>query len=352
MQRSLLTILRDPTSRLPLVLDEADQTANGEIITGTLSNSGGRSFAITNGIPRFVTSDKQQPSQIADSFGFKWQRWGNNQDEASQVWYHNWLRERYGFSSDQELEAFFAGRRQILEVGCGSGMSASLSLSGRGIDQQWTGVDISVAIDVAKERLGQIPNTNFVQADLMQLPFAEKTFDTIFTEGVLHHTPSTEQALKSLLPLLAEGGEILFYVYRKKAPAREFTDDYIRDLIASLTPAEAWEMMRPLTALGQALSELKVQVEVPEDVPLLGIKAGSHDIQRLIYWHFAKLFWNDALSFEENNLVNFDWYHPRYAHRHTAEEIHGWCSDAGLAIKHFDEQESGFTVRAIKSSIS
>jgi hypothetical protein len=29
-------------------------------------------------------------------------------------------------------------------------------------------------------------------------------------------------------------------------------------------------------------------------------------------------------------------------------EVHRWCAEAGLAIAHFDGQESGFTVRAIK----
>jgi hypothetical protein len=101
--------------------------------------------------------------------------------------------------------------------------------------------------------------------------------------------------------------------------------------------------------LGQALAELKTEVEVPEDVPLLGIKKGRHDVQRLVYWHFAKLYWRDTFSFEENNHVNFDWYHPRYSWRHTEKEVRQWCDEAGLEITRFDDsQESGFSVRAIK----
>ena len=102
------------------------------------------------------------------------------------------------------------------------------------------------------------------------------------------------------------------------------------------------------TKLGQALADLHVEVDVPENITYLGIKAGRYDVQRLIYWHFAKLYWNEALSFEENNHVNFDWYHPRYAHRHTKDEVRRWCAEAELSIKHFDAQESGYTVWAIK----
>ena len=85
---------------------------------------------------------------------------------------------------------------------------------------------------------------------------------------------------------------------------------------------------------------------MPEDVELLGIPKGVYDVQRLVYWHFAKLFWNPTMTFEENNHVNFDWYHPRYAHRHTEDEVRSWFEDCGLEITRFDAQEAGFTVRA------
>jgi arsenite methyltransferase len=262
-----------------------------------------------------------------------------------------WLVQRYGFESVEEMRGFFGSRRRILDAGCGSGFSSSLwmnpSYQGES-GAEWYGVDISVAVDVAYERLGHVTGTHFAQPDILQLPFRAHTFDTVFSEGVLHHTPSTELALKSLLSVLEPGGEILFYVYRKKGPIREFTDDYIRDVVSSLGPQEVWAMLRPLTKLGQALAELHAEVEVPEDIPYLGIKAGRYDVQRLIYWNFAKLFWNEAFTFEENNHVNFDWYHPRYAHRHTEDEVRRWCNEASLSILHFDVQESGFTVRAIK----
>jgi SAM-dependent methyltransferase len=211
------------------------------------------------------------------------------------------------------------------------------------------GLDLSTAIDIARERLRASTNTDFVQADALALPFRAATFDAIFSEGVLHHTSSTRSALASLVSVLAPGGEVMFYVYRVKAPVREFTDDMLREQLSKLPPEEAWLKMVPLTGLAKALADLHVAVDVPEDVPLLGIKAGTYDVQRLIYWHFAKLFWSDDLGFEGSQHVNFDWYHPRFAHRHTEDEVRGWCNDLGLSIVHFDAQESGFTVRATKA---
>ena len=85
---------------------------------------------------------------------------------------------------------------------------------------------------------------------------------------------------------------MLFYVYRQKGPVREFADDYIRCIVSPQPADEAWATLRPLTRLAQSLAELETTVEVAEDIPYLGIPAGEHDVQRLLYWHFLKIFWN------------------------------------------------------------
>ena len=351
MRASLLDILVDPVSKSPLTLSD-QKTDGAEVTDGLLTNGGANSYRITGGIPRFVRTDDAGQKQTESSFGYKWQRRDSWYTPETIAACQPWLVERYGFASVAAMREFFGAHRRVLDAGCGSGFSSSLWIdqSWRGNrDSEWIGADISEAIDVARERLAEIPGTHFVQADILQLPFGPATFDTIFSDGVLHHTPSTETALKSLVPLLTRGGEILFYIYRVKSPLREYTDDFIRDAIAGLQPDEAWEALRPLTRLGQALAELKTEVEVPEDVPLLGIKKGRYDVQRLIYWHVAKLYWRDTFSFEENNHVNFDWYHPRYSWRHTEAEIRRWCDEAGLEITRFDDtQESGFSVRATR----
>jgi arsenite methyltransferase len=307
-------------------------------------------LAVTDGIARFVDIDDEGQRQTAESFAFKWSRresYGSvgNRDASTR-----WLLERYGFESVPALREHLAAAATVLDAGCGSGWTASLWLtpgwsSGRAT---WVGADISRAVDLARERLAGIEDVHFVQADVLALPFRAGSFGAIVAEGVLHHTPSTERAFQALVPLLHPGGELLFYVYRRKAPVRELADDYVREQISSLPPEAAWEALRPLTELARALAELRVEVEVPA-VPVLGIEGGRHDIQRLVYWNFAKLFWNDDLTFEENLHVNFDWYHPRYAHRHTEDEVRRWCADAGLEITRFHVGPSGFTVRAVRS---
>jgi SAM-dependent methyltransferase len=315
------------------------------------SLQGSREFAVIDGIPRFVATHDTDQIQTGESFGFKWGQRDSYGSDRMEEWLRTWLLQRYGFATAADARTHFREAGCVLDAGCGSAMSAALLLAPGWSEgtARWVGADISSAIDIAKTRLATVERTYFVQADVLALPFRNETFGAIFSEGVLHHTMSTEHALKSLVPLLRPGGELMFYVYRRKSPVREFTDDHVRARISPLPPNEAWELLRPLTALGEALANLHAEIDVPEPIDVLGIPAGRYDVQRLVYWHFAKMFWRDEMTFEENLHVNFDWYHPRYAHRQTAAEVRRWCEEAGLVVKRFHEEESGFTVRATRA---
>lgn len=261
-----------------------------------------------------------------------------------------WLVERYGDVAEAAWWSEHGSAPVVLDAGCGAGLAAVELLGKRLHDIRYVGMDVSRAVDVAAQRFAEreLPG-GFVQADLAQPPFAEGSLDVVLSEGVLHHTDSTESALKGLARLLRPGGRFLFYVYRRKGPIREFTDDYVRDRLQGLEPEDAWERLLPLTRLGKALGDIHVEVEVPEDVELLGIPAGPIDVQRLFYWHVFKAYHRDDLDLEELNHINFDWYAPRNAHRQSPEEVRGWCVEAGLEIERENVQEAGITVVARKT---
>ena len=100
----------------------------------------------------------------------------------------------------------------------------------------------------------------------------------------------------------------------------------------------------PLTRLGAALGRLGVEVDVPDDIPYLGIRKGRYDVQRLFYWHVVKLYYREEFTEAECNHVNFDWFRPLNCHRHTVEEVRAWCEELSLRIERLDAQESGITV--------
>jgi hypothetical protein len=98
------------------------------------------------------------------------------------------------------------------------------------------------------------------------------------------------------------------------------------------------------------LSRLQATITLSKPIPVLGIPAGTHDVQRLIYHTFLKCFWNEAFDFETNNMVNFDWYHPHDAWQHTDEEVQGWLDELGVQQYQFnDANPNGISVLLTKA---
>jgi SAM-dependent methyltransferase len=315
---------------------------------GNLLIRGGSTYAIQNWIPRFVNeiSDTGQ-EQVQKVFGYKWTRqdWGH--ERKSRKFYARWVRESFHCHSDREFFKLFETCHHILDAGCGSGFVSSY-LAPSLKESLFFNVDISSSIDVALRYSRGYPNALFVQADINQLPFDYEMFEAIISLGVLHHTPDTFRSLSNLVPYLKKGGQFLLYVYKKKPPIREFTDDFLREYISALPPKKAWEEAVRLTKLGKYLSRLKLTLNIPEDIPLLGVQKEKIDLQRFFYWHILKCFWNEEMNFNYNVTINFDWYYPKYAHRHTEDEIRSWLKKLNLSLEMLNDVESGFYIIAKK----
>jgi arsenite methyltransferase len=288
--------------------------------------------------------------QTKDIFGFKWAKRDTYESPAVQETIQKWLLERYCSDDSSRLEEWLRpGNKIIVDAGCGSGNAAMLFFGEHLRKNDYLGVDISNAVDVARKRFAEkeYPG-DFLQASITDLPFGDETVDMVFSEGVLHHTDNTENAMKYLARKIKKGGYFLFYVYAKKADIREFTDDFIREKLKTMSDEEAWEALMPLSKLGKALGELEVEIDVPEDIPYLGIKKGKLDIQRFFYWNIFKLFYRKDFNLDEMNHINFDWFRPLNCHRHSPEEVKRWCEEAGLSIEHMNVQEAGISVVAKK----
>lgn len=286
-----------------------------------------------------------------DAFGFKWSKRETYESEAVKTNARRWLFERYCDNDPKRLETRLSGggRKIILDAGCGSGYSALQFFGDHLKAHDYLGVDISDAVNVARERFNEAGyEGDFLKVSLLELPIPDESVDVIFSEGVLHHTDDTEKAFKYLAKKLKKNGFFMCYVYAKKAVVREFTDDYIREQIKNMPDEEAWKALEPLTKLGIALGELNITLDVPEDIPYLGIKKGKIDLQRFFYWNICKLYYRPEYSLDEMNHINFDWFRPMNCHRHTPEEIQKWCADAGLTIEHMNVQEAGITVVAVR----
>ena len=310
----------------------------------------GHPFIIKGGIARSKKLVLESQNQTKETFSYKWKKLDTFNSQSSLKRMRKWLIERYGDISNSQWLKEHGDNPLLLDAGCGAGMSALELFKPIISNLRYLGVDVSDSVDVANKRfLEKGLHCGFMQCDLGDLPLHENSIDLIFSEGVLHHTNSTEKSLKYLAKLLKTGGRFLFYVYKKKGPVREFTDDYIRYKIQEMNPDEAWKALEPLTQLGIELAKIDKEINIDKKIDLLEIPSGSISVQRLFYWHVAKMFHSRELTFEEMNHINFDWYMPSNASRHSIQEILKWCEESNLIVEKQVVENAGITIIAKKN---
>ncbi len=303
----------------------------------------GRKYLRADSIQQTTTS-----KQVRETFSTIWDRFpdfGIN-DDGKQTFYDKWMAQKLGLASTSDLYSFISSKRNILEVGVGSGQK--LKMMAEHTTGKVVGIDLTFSVEQAYRNTKGLPNVGIIQSDLFTLPLKKNNFDFIISDGVLHHTPDTRQAFFSIVPFLVSGGEICIRVYKKHGPIREFCDDFLRSHTTNMQEVECWKFSEKMARLGEALAKVNCQIEIPEDIELLGFKKGRYDLQRFIYYQMFKCFYNEAFTLDENTLVNFDWYRPVDAHRHTEDEVRQWFVDSGLSDIQIFNPESGISARGRK----
>ncbi len=100
---------------------------------------------------------------------------------------------------------------QVMDVGCGSGRWAKLVAPHVG---RLVLVDASQeALDVARKNLDGLNNCEFHCRSVADLPVEDYSMDLVYSLGVLHHVPDTQEALKSCASKVKPGGSLLVYLY-------------------------------------------------------------------------------------------------------------------------------------------
>ncbi len=301
-------------------------------------------YIFKNGILRQKNKPSRRQEQTKETFAYKWNKLKTYRNDLFQKNTKDWLLKRYFNGKSSELTKLLPKNTKLLDAGCGAGVPAILLFKPHLNRIDYLGVDISESIDLAKKTFAKYKlKGEFLQCDLANLPFTHPAFDLIFSEGALHHCDSTEKTFKYLAKLLLPKGRFIFYIYRKKAAAREFSDDHIRSYLSGLSDRQAWNELKSLTRLGKILGDLNIDITIPEKISCLGIPKGRVNLQRLFYWYFCKMFYKPDYSLEEMNHINFDWYRPLNCHRHTPEEVKKWCKESRLRIERLHIEESGIT---------
>ena len=289
-----------------------------------------------------VSKNQDQTKKV---FGFKWNK-TDTYNEGINKNLSSWLKKKY---KKEYFEKILKKESVILDAGCGSALSARLLFGAKLKNVNYVGVDISNAIEIAKIELEKIKIKNILfKCDLNNIPIENQTIDLIFSEGVLHHLDNPFEGLSNIVKLLKKKGIIMFYVYKKKAPIREFSDKLIRQKLKKLSPKQSWDLLLPLTKLGNQLGKLDEKINIKDDIELLEIPKGKISIQRLFYWYIFKIYYNKNVSLKEMQHINFDWYSPINASTHTKLEVEGWCKKLNLKILNITVDNAGITVIAKK----
>jgi len=260
----------------------------------------GELYPRVNGVVRFVGTEN-----YAGSFGFQWALYKQTQlDSSTSQRSENAFHRRTGFVPED-----LAGRL-VLDVGCGMGRFAEVATRW---GAQVVGIDLSLAVEAAAQNLQGREATIF-QSDVFKLPFAEQSFDYIYSIGVLHHTPDCELAFKALPPLLKPGGRMAVWLYSAYNPWYRMSDLY-RKFTRRIKPETLHSLCKlavPLYAVHRGLRK----------IPWVGRKASG------------ALAWLLPMSFNEDStwrvLDTFDWYSPWYQSKHTYVEVFRWYEGCGL----------------------
>ncbi len=202
----------------------------------------------------------------------------------------------------------------VLDAGCGMGRYLRVAAEG---GARAVGIDLSRAVEAARDLTAEYPSVSVVQGDLLRTPFAPGTFDHIYSLGVLDHTPDAQRAFLGLAQLLKPGGRIAIWVYPRERPTLERIMDAHRAISTRLPLPALVAFSRLMAPVGALKRRLMASPRRP--IERLGVALNLLTI---------------GVSMHPDPEVRvcdtLDWYAPRYLTRHTLEEVAAWFAEAGL----------------------
>jgi len=109
--------------------------------------------------------------------------------------------------------------RKILEIGSGAGGHSALFAKYGAVV---TSVDITLSrVRATQDKFNLLDASErgcqALQADSERLPFADNSFDCVYSNGVLHHAGDTDKALDEVYRVLRPGGRTAIMLYCKSS---------------------------------------------------------------------------------------------------------------------------------------
>jgi 2-polyprenyl-3-methyl-5-hydroxy-6-metoxy-1,4-benzoquinol methylase/uncharacterized protein YbaR (Trm112 family) len=295
MHESLRQILVCPKCKGDLTFLELDGSDDGEVRCESCSIS----YPVKNGIPRFVPADN-----YAGSFGYQWNRFRREQLDrfnkttlsADRFWSET------GWTPDEMRGAL------ILDVGCGAGRFLDVAST---TDATVVGMDLSSAIDAAKENLSDRVNVHFVQASIYELPFRDGAFDLCYCIGVIQHTPDPEKSLASIARMVKPTGRLAVTIYPRKPWTKLYSKYWLRPLAKRIDKKRLLKIIEGAMVFAFPLTDVLFRI------PVLG-KFFMFTVPVANYVHEPQLSREQRYTWAI--LDTFDMLSPYYDQPMTEEE--------------------------------
>lgn len=106
-----------------------------------------------------------------------------------------------------------AGKR-VLEIGCGMGLHSEIFARAGAV---LTSIDLSpTSVEATTKRFAlKGLQARITLADAEELPFEDRSFDFVWSWGVIHHSSRTARIVRQMARVLAEDGECRVMVYNR-----------------------------------------------------------------------------------------------------------------------------------------
>lgn len=176
------------------------------------SGEGHRNEAVQTASP---TAEPNADPRSGKSFGLQWALY----QEGDNTWFKDdaGLRKQE-FLYNLDITAEELRGRTMLDGGCGNG-ELTRAIAEYGVEI--VAMDFSRSVEGARRRLFErgFPvshKVHYIQANVLELPLRRQSFDLVHTSGVLHHTPSTYRAFRSISKATKPGGKLYVQLYRRR----------------------------------------------------------------------------------------------------------------------------------------
>jgi len=295
----------------------------------------GHSYAIRNGIPRLVP-DLLEPGQqdTAAAFGWEWRHFTELHPEYEEQ-FIDWI-------APLRPDAF-RGRR-VLDAGCGIGRHAYYAATWGA--SEVVALDLSDAVETARQNLAGLPNVSVVQGDLLHPPLktpgdGDAGFDIVYSIGVLHHLPDPAAGIRSLARLVKPGGLLVVWVYGHEGNGVvRRTVEPLRRVTSKLPPSLLRSLVWPIAVMLHGVVKLAYG-------PLGGRLAG----RRLpLGEYLASLA---SFSFRQNYSIVFDQLVAPTTAYVRQEELVEWLQSAGLVdVEVTERNANSWRGRGVRASVT